>query len=252
MVLVLFYVEDLKQFVLQSIKFTKELERTFLQANGKPDCEDKPKEKGEGKKLEIARRLLVEEGVISQTESDEFFDLVDYRNTVAHRVQKLTADVGAYSELAELDPKTFQPIPKYDYSAVERVKQLRKKVSDGMMKKFVLQASFNALQFEAAERTYVKEIERLHKRVSRGINQANKIIDDTNKRIASIPQRVMVSAQPRHPRNFKENGTLSKQGADCVFALYEANATPLAVAHLMRISHISASRWLKKWKARIP
>lgn len=250
MVLVLFYVEDLKQFVLQSIKFTKELERTFfLRASGKSDCGDKPKEKGEGKKLEIARRLLVDERVISQTESDEFLELVDYRNTVAHRVQRLTADVGAYSDLADLDPKTFQPIPQYDYSAVKRIKQLRRKISDGMTKKFVLPVSFNELQFEAAERTYVMEIERLHKQVSQGINRTNKIIADTNKVIASIPRAVMDSAQPGHPRNIKENGTLSRQGAHCIFELYEANATPLAVAYLMRISHRAAASWFRKWNA---
>jgi hypothetical protein len=250
MVLVLFYVEDLKRFILKSIKFTKELQSAVLRSSGKPNCEGQSEEsKREGKQLEFARRLLVVEGVISQAESDELFELVDYRNTVAHKVQQLTVDVGAYSNLTKFDPKTYEPIPPYDYSAAKRAKQLSKKISNGMARKFVLSATFNALQFEAAERTYVSEIEKLRKRVSRGINQTNKIIADTNKAIANIPKSVMDSAQPGHPRNFKENGTLSKQGARCVFQLYEAKATPLAVAYLMRISHRATTNWFRKWNA---
>lgn len=101
-----------------------------------------------------------------------------------------------------------------------------------MMKKFIIMVSFDFLAFEAAEKTYIAEIERLKKRV-----------------IQAIPKSVMESAQPGHPRNIKESGTLSKRGANCVFQLFEAHATPLAVAYLMRISHRSATHWIAKWKA---
>lgn len=249
MVLVLFYIEDLKQFILNSLKFTNELAGILLPAKGQPICGGQSEEsKREGKRFELARQSLVTRGVISQTESDELLELVDYRNTVAHEVQQLTVDIGAYSHLTKFYSATFEPIPQYDYSAAKRAKQIREKISQGMAaKNYVLPASFRSLQFDAAERTYITEIERLRKTVNKGIDQVNKIIAGTSEVIASIPEETLNSAQPGHPRNTKANGTLSKQGELCVFKLYEAKATPLAVAHLMRISHGAASRWFKKW-----
>ena len=93
------------------------------------------------------------------------------------------------------------------------------------------------------------EIERLKKRVNQGIVKANKVIAETNRIIQAIPKSVMESAHPGHPRNVKENGTLSKRGVECVFQLFEAQATPLAAAYLMRISQRSATHWFAKWKA---
>ncbi|MEL5350483.1 hypothetical protein PTR25_11915 [Serratia nevei] len=165
------------------------------------------------------------------------------------QIHDLTVDVGAYSDLTRRDTKTFKPIPLYDYTAAKRAKTLRQKVSHGMMKNFVMRASLACLAFEAAEKTYVAEIERLKKRVNKGIAKANKVIVEANRVIGAIPESVMESAQPVHPRNTKENGALSKRGAECVFQLYEAQATPLAVAYLMRISRRSATHWFAKWNA---
>ncbi|REM98467.1 hypothetical protein DSI35_23765, partial [Mycobacterium tuberculosis] len=100
----------------------------------------------------------------------------------------------------------FKPMPLYDYTAAKRAKALRQKVSKGMMKKFMMMASLDFLTFEAAEKTYVAEIERLKKRVNRGIVKANKVIAETNRIMKAIPESVMESAQPGHPRNVKENG----------------------------------------------
>lgn len=242
MVLVLFYMEDLRRFILGSIEATDELHGVNRLSDGKPKTK-------EGRKLELARAVLVSDGVIDQVESDEIKELVDYRNIIGHTVHHLTVDVGAYSDLARRDPKTFKPMPLYDYTAAKRAKTLREKVSEGMMKKFVMILSLDFLAFEAAEKTYIAEIERLKKRVNQGIVKANNVIAETNRIVQAIPELVMESAQPSHPRNIKENGSLSKRGAECVFQLFEAHATPLAVAYLMRISHRSATHWFAKWKA---
>ena len=241
MVLILFYMEDLRRFIMGSIEATDKLHGMNRLSDGKPKTK-------EGKKLELARAVLVSDGVINQAESDELKELVDYRNIIGHTIHDLTVDVGAYSDLVRHDPKTFEPIPVYDYTAAKRAKALRQKVSKGMMKRFMMMASFDSLAFEAAEKTYIAEIERLKKRVNQGIEKTNKMIAETNRVIQAIPKSVMELAQPGHPRNIKENGTLSKRGAECVFQLYEAHATPLAVAYLMRISRRSATHWFAKWK----
>ena len=242
MVLVLFYMEHLRRFIIGSIEATDKLHGLNRLSDGKPKTK-------EGKKLELARAVLVSNGVINQAESDELKELVDYRNIIGHKIHDLTVDVGAYSDLAQRDPKTFEPMPDYDYTAAKRAKALEQKVSKGMMMKFMMMASFDFLAFEAAEKTYIAEIERLKKRVNQGIEKANKVIAETNRVIQAIPKSVMESAQPGHPRNIKKNGALSKRGAECAFQLFEAHLTPLAVAYLMRISHRSATHWFAKWKA---
>ena len=236
MVLILFYVEDLKQFIIQSLESSLRFTST---APALP-------KKG---KMEAARKILVAEGCISQADSDQILRLVDYRNTIGHQIHALTCDIGAYSELGDFDPKTFQPIRKYDYSAAKSAAQLRRKVSDGMSKKFSLMLTFNGLRFEAAERIYLAEIKRLKKNVNNGIDQLNQTMAETNAVIKTIPNAVFDHAQPGHPRNIRMNGTLSETGISCVFQLFDAGATPLAVSYLMRLSHRAASNWYKKWES---
>lgn len=71
-----------------------------------------------------------------------------------------------------------------------------------------------------------------------------------NQIIKSIPKSVTEAAVPYHPRNTRENGSLTRAGGECAFQLFEAQATPLAVAYMMRISLRSANLWFKKWQAR--
>ncbi|MGS9140146.1 hypothetical protein ACQWE9_25245, partial [Salmonella enterica subsp. enterica serovar Infantis] len=80
--------------------------------------------------------------------------------------------------------------------AAKRAKVLSEKVSKGMMKKFIMRASLDFLAFEAAEKTYIAEIERLKKRVNQGIVKANNVIAETNRIMKVIPESVMESAQP--------------------------------------------------------
>jgi len=242
MVMILFYIEDLRKFIMGSIHATDELHGSNRLTDGKPKTK-------EGKKMDLARAVLVSEGVISQSESDELHDLVDYRNLIGHKIHELTVDVGAYSDLTPLDPKTYKPIPAYDYTAAKRAKKLRSKVMDGMMGKFIMEMSMSSLEFEAAEKTYLSEIERLKKRVNEGIERANEVIAKTNRVIESVPESVKANAQPYHPRNTRENGSLTKEGRNCAFQLFDAEATPLAVAYMMRISLRSANLWFKKWQA---
>lgn len=245
MVLVLFYVETLRRFILESI-------RASDRVSGEDRLGDGKSKANEGTKMERARALLVSEGIISQAESDEIFGLADYRNLVGHQVHELAADIGAHSDLVRLDPETFRSIPPYDYTAAKRAKEMKKKVERRMMGKFIIPIGFEALQFGAAERTYLTEIERLKVRVNNGIAKANKLTGQTNQIIKSIPKVVVDAAQPYHSRNTRENGSLTRAGGACAFQLFDAQATSLAVAYMMKISLRSAKLWFKKWQANKP
>jgi len=244
MVLVLFYMEDLKKLILAAIEFIDKLNGVNRLDNGEP----KTKEPKESKKIKLARAVLVSEGVINQAESEELRSLLDYRNTIGHEIHKLTVDVGAYSGLTRRDSKSLKPIPTYDYSAAKRAKQLRQAIIVGMAGKFTLSLSMSALAFEAAEKTYTTEIKRLKAQVNKGIDKTNIVISETNRVIESIPKSVRESIQLDHPWVINENGKLNKLGASCVFRLFDAHATPLAVSYMMRISLRSANLWFKKWK----
>lgn len=131
MVVILFYLEDLRRIIMGSIETTDKLFGLNRLSHGKSKTK-------EGTKLELARAVLVSEGVINQAESDEFKELIDYRNIVGHTIHDLTVDVGAYSDLARSrDPKTFEPIPAYDYTAAKQAKVFSQKVHKGMMEKLI-------------------------------------------------------------------------------------------------------------------
>lgn len=243
MVLVLFYMEDLKHFVINSI------ESSDIIFKNKSRLKNESGAVGGCNKIKLAWKLLVSEGVISQAESDEIKGLLDYRNIIGHQVHRLTVDVGSYSSLMRRDPNTFEPISDYDYTAAKRARSLRKKVGDGMRRKFALAVSFSSLRFKVAENVYISEIERLSNRINKGIDRANNLIDKVNEIICSIPKKEMEAAQPGHPRNIKGNGALTKQGVACIFRLYKSQATPFAAAYLMHISLRSAKYWYGKWRA---
>lgn len=240
MVLILFYMDALRRSIIESIRVTDK----FSGVDRLGDSEPRTRE---GKKMERARAVLVSDGVISQEESNEIHELVDYRNLIGHKVHELTADIGAHSDLLRLDPKTLKSIPVYDYTAAKRAKELKRKVERGMRGKFIMSIGFDELQFHAAERTYLAEIERLKVRVNAGIIKANQVIRDTNQIIRSIPESVTDAAQLYHPGITRENGTLTPLGGRCAFKLFEANASPLAAAYMMRISLRSSKLWFRKW-----
>lgn len=241
MVLTLHYTEDLRQFIIESIRNSDSF--SGLDRLGNKDRTEKA-----GKTMDRARAILVEERLITKDESDELRALLDYRNLIGHQIPELTADIGPNSDLARLDPKTLRAAPPYDYTSVKRVKTLKRKIEKAMMGKFIMPLSLTGIQFQAAEQTYITEIERLKLRIRRQLAIANKTIAHTRAVIESIPGEVMNLAEPYHPRNLRGDGSLTREGSECAFRLFDANATPLAVAYMMRISLRSAKHWFKKWQ----
>lgn len=232
MILILFYMEDLKTFILDSIRNTNSLLN---------DGESEPKKEkvGKGKLFDNARLKLVSEGIISKEESETLKELIDYRNDIGHRIYMLTSDVGAYSNLGIT--------PRYDYTAAKKARTLRHKIMNEMGKHFILTLSFDSLAFEAAENAYKKEIERLKKKVNKGIETLNIEVTEINRQILSIPKPVIDKLQPGHPKNHKRNGTLSSHGFECVYAIFELKVSPLTVSYIMRCSYRAAISWYKKW-----
>lgn len=103
--------------------------------------------------------------------------------------------------------------------------------------------------FEAAEKSHLLEIKRLKKKISKQVEQYKQQVDTTNQVIRSISQDLLDAAQPYHPKHYKRNETLTESGISCVNQLFGAGATPLAVAHLMKISLKSSRKWHRRFTA---
>jgi len=149
MVLLLHQVESLRAFVIGSVRGTDAVSGGVKRL---PEGAKKPMEK--------AFAVLVQEGVITEKESEDLQKIIGLRNKIGHSIHELVQDISAPRLLGRRDPI-------YDYFALERFERYRAKISSGMTKRFVLQLSFRELSFERAEATYKEELVRLHKRIER-------------------------------------------------------------------------------------
>ena len=167
MVMILFHVERLRNFVLHSIRAT---DRSY-----------RPKDPRipHGTKMvyEKAWAVLVTDGILTQAESDEIRSLVDYRNVIAHEVQSLTCDV-ADARFAEVYASRVR---KYDYRAVAKLKYYSDKIEQGFTSRgYTMSLSLDSIAFEAAEKTYEQELDRLKQRIARQIVVRNEEIQKLN------------------------------------------------------------------------
>ncbi|MDE2113161.1 MAG: hypothetical protein KGJ79_18675 [Alphaproteobacteria bacterium] len=112
MILVLFYAEELKRDVLDTIQATDHLSATRRVPKGVKNPVDK------------ALDALVADKAITAAEKTEIVGLIDYRNAVGHQIHNLLADLGAEKIVrwvltyAASNPK----IPKYRYDALPRLR----------------------------------------------------------------------------------------------------------------------------------
>jgi hypothetical protein len=237
MVIILFHIEELKSFVLKAVRATDE----FLHPK---DVKQHRLPPGTKKKYEKMWALLVLDGIITQEESNDIQEIIDYRNQIAHRIQNLTYDISneAFSE----DYIQFKGV-KYDYEALKRLEVYRDKINRGLSRKYILTLGFNSLLFESAEYTYRRELERLEKRIRRLLAIRNDEISAIKSELSTINKDFIIDIQPYHPDNVLPNGKLSKRGIDCCYTLFKNGLSDLAVSHLMRIYYASVSKRRKRW-----
>lgn len=229
MVLVVFRVQRLRTFVLESVRATEELERDRVSGDRKGALTEK----------EVWERL-VEDGVLSDGELREVRELIDYRNLIAHETERLTVDVNrGWSGNRFVMPD----LGSYEPEALRKLDRLEQKIDEGIGKKYILTLSFAPLMFEPAERAYREEIDRLRAKIKKQALRWQEELDEVNATIASLPRSLLDDLQPGHPDHRTRSGTLSPEGIDCCNSLFNAGASPLGVAYLMRISLRSAQRW---------
>ncbi|MBM4029497.1 MAG: hypothetical protein FJ280_29485 [Planctomycetes bacterium] len=237
MVLILFRVEHLRGFVLESIRATDRFHRPTnprIPLNAK-------------KVYEKARAVLIADGILTQAESDEIQSLVDYRNTVAHEIQSLTCGIADDARLAQYYAESRGI--KYDDKAVAKLQHYHDKIEEGFTSKgYIMSLPLDWAAFAAAERTYEQELHRLRRKITRQVAIRNEEIQKLNAELSAEISGTPLEAHPSHPRNKAANGTLTKHGVETCYRLFDKKRSTLAVAHLMRISYRSAASRRKAWE----
>ena len=189
--------------------------------------------------------LLVSDGILTQEESDDLQDIIDYRNQIAHSIQNLTFDI-SNETLSEIHIE-FKGV-KYDYEALKRLEAYRAKIHTLLPSKYILSLGFNSLLFESAEYTYKLELKRLDSKIRHLLVIRNDEIKAIKSELNTIDQELINEIQPYHTANVLPNGQLSKRGVDCCYTLFEIGLSNLAVSHLMRISYVSITKRRKRWE----
>ena len=235
MLLLLFYVEELRGAIVGAIQATDHwLRRTNHRI--KPETKNKFKR---------ATDALVSDGILSRREATEIAALADIRNVIAHELQKMTFDVSRDTWV-----KQVQAVEKarYDHQALDRLKYFQGELERRMRSKYVHQLSSNTLLFKSAERTYNSEIKVLKKKI-------NAQYEMRQRKIARLRYDLSLKGSqfekeelhPAHPGNIGRNGALTRRGVEICFRLFDLGKSATVVAYLMYISVKAARRRYNQW-----
>ena len=234
MTLFLFYAENLRRWILGCLKatlpFRPELEAEVFSSPSN------------GKKLKRALRLLDKEGVVTTSERQEVERLIDYRNKIAHQIHRLTFDIGRSSWTHDL--RRFTP-SEYDYEALDRLRDLREKISEEMMSRYVGVLEPDDGMFESAAHTYESELQRLKRRIQ-------VLAAERNKREVEVDREL--SNEWEEWREWQKggpfrtgSGKLSDHGVSYCHHLFRKGKSSIVVAYLLKISRSSVQRRRAKW-----
>lgn len=237
MVMILFYVEEIKSIALRTIRVTDK--RNSLSQN-----EDERLPDGTKKLYKKLWALLVRENILSIEEKEDIERIIEYRNDIAHSIAELVFDlnVDSYS-------KSFVKFSskKYEYGVLERLKKYKEILYERFAGKYVFEINMNSMLFFQAERTYLLELKKLDKKIHRLLAIRKSENKEIESEIKAIGKSTINNLQPYHNNNSKPNGQLTAQGIKCLHKLFSLGVSNIAASYLMRISLNSINKRKKAW-----
>jgi len=240
MLLVMFYTEELKRDVLSRVQAT---DRFGSRRSGKPERVPK----GTKNPVDKALGALVADGAISASEKTEIVQLIDYRNVVAHQMHYIFADVSPTMiarDIAAFSPERLQ----YNHDALKRLRYFQK-LFDGLYRThhYIEELRHDRILFQAAEKTFLGEIKRLDKTITRLLDQRNAEIKKLNSELSLKGTGFVDELDPRHPCNTYDDNRLTRRGVEICYRLFDAGKSLMAVAHLMGLSLLAVRKRHKQW-----
>lgn len=208
----------------------------------------------ESKKLKRAFAHSVNSGILDLKSAEEIQRLISYRNEIAHRTHRITADISRHSIAVD-----YAAIVKagYQANALDRIRTLRKEVFSSKLISTYL-TSLNSLIFESTERFYENELRRLDTKIRKQAEAANNLSKEVFADTEAARVIFSGNLDPRHPLNFKRpsylggedfkfSNKLTPRGVEVCYQLFESGLKNLAICYLTGLTIRSVQRRRKSW-----
>jgi hypothetical protein len=220
---VLYYAEEIKKYSLTVArsKYPTEL------ANGTKNVYHK------------MWKLFVTDGVLTDAESIEIQELIDYRNNTAHDVDMLFTDLSKTSYAKYNDTK-------YLSNACSRLVKYRALINDRIIDVggYIITISMRPLAFQTTDRFLLHESRRLRKLVSRQTVAFTDNIKSINASIKKLPNHIIQKLSCFDLK--RNNGTLTPKALGLISELKNHGIQDYGIGHLLKIRVRSVRRHTKK------
>ena len=238
--LVIFYADKLKRKVVDSVRATNHWRSIGGVAKG-------AFAKGVKDEVRKAFAMLVTHEVLTQAEADEIRALIDFRNTIAHELHTLVADLS--QETIARDHIDFSPGYKpYDYQAVERLQHFDRMVSQRFqIHSFAISFSLSPMVFRPSERALLLEIGRQKRKVENLYRERCRQVDALNKELDLTETGLIDRNHPQHPLSQYDDGRLTARGVEICYRLFDLGRSVTAVAYLTGLSLEAARSRHTRW-----
>ena len=244
MILIIYHAEELKRDVVECV----EAQRHFKAVMS--DDGEAPEEPTGSKRVKRAFDHLVKDGVISDDERREMVKLIGRRNSIAHHLDQVTADLSIDRWVREM-VDIMGDRQQRDYEALDRLKEMRRLLDARAMEKhYVGVISMRGLSFEATERALRTDIKVLERRIRKLVRKRREDIKRLNRELSLKDTELVGVFDPRWPENrYDERARLTPRGVETCYRLFDMGKSAMAVAHLMGLSLASARQRGKQWRA---
>jgi hypothetical protein len=245
MILIIYHAEELKRDVIGSV----DAQRRWRKLLSDDEASEPNEEMKEGKKLKRAFAHLVQDGVLTASEKQHMVKLIDRRNSIAHHLDQVMADLS--TDRLVRDWFAYTPDRQdHDYEALGQLRAARRLLSNRMITKHHIgEISMRSLLFDATERALNADIKALESRIRKLIRSRGDDIARLNFEISLAGIELTGLFDPGWPENRYDRGRLTPRGVETCYQLFDAGKSAMAVAHLMDLSLTSVRRRERMWKA---
>ena len=246
MILIIYHAEELKRDVVQGVA-AQHRWRSAVADDAVATPEEEVKE---NKKVKRAFAHLVQDGVLTADEQRHMVKLIGKRNSIAHHLDQVTADLTTDRFVREwLD---YMPDRQsHDYEALDQLRAARRLLSDRMIAKhYVGEIDLRGLFFEAPARALTADITALDRRIRKLVRARRDDITALNAEMSLVGSELTGLFDPSWPENrYNERGCLTPRGVETCYRLFDMGKSAMAVAHLMELSLASARKRERAWRA---
>lgn len=245
MILIIYHAEELKRDVIGGV----DAQRRWRDACSNDATFKTEEETKEVKKLKGAFAHLVKDGVLTASEKQHMVKLIDRRNSIAHHLDQVTADLS--TDRVVRDWLAFFPNRQdHDYEALDQLRAARRLLSERMTAKcYIHEVGLRSLFFDATERALNADIKALESRIQKLVRRRRDDVKRVNSELSLEGTGLTGLLHPAWPDNRYNGGRLTPRGVETCYRLFDAGKTAMTVAHLMELSLVSARRRERMWKA---